>query len=213
MHRRVRLVAAFAAIMVCAFARRAPADMVAEQRARLPPPVDPSVCGDSVEGDWLSHDFDTRWNEWTLFTLRVRRKPGSDTDLIVDIGNRSWDGTPSDSEPPARCTPGLKHWNVTMTGTGVAHPDGRIQIDATSYRIEHIYCERWAAYNLDHFSGRIDPQLQEFQSVNNDGGRSVNQPTVFRRVRCLEPPAAPHVAVAPPPFYPQSWQRGCSVGW
>jgi hypothetical protein len=80
-------------------------------------------------------------------------------------------------------------------------------------RSEHVYCERWAAYNLDHFTGRIDTELQEFQSVNNDGGRAVNEPKVFRRVRCLEPPMAPHVAIAPPPFYPTSWQRGCSVGW
>jgi len=212
--RRTRL---FAAVIVgcgvLAVAGRAPADMVSEQRARLPPPVDASVCSDDVEGDWVSHDYDTRWSEWTMFSLRVRRKPGSTRELIVDLANRSWDGTPASSEPPTNCTRGLKHWNVTMTGRGETFPDGRIEIWATSYRIEHIYCDRWGSYNLDHFTGRIDRAIQEFQSVNNDGGRSVNQPTVFRRVRCLEPPPAPHVVVTPPPFYPSRRAAGCSVGW
>ena len=29
-------------------------------------------------------------------------------------------------------------------------------------------------YNLDNFSGEIDPEIQEFQSLNNDGGRDVD---------------------------------------
>lgn len=211
--RTTRIAAVVLAGTVLAVAGRAPADMVSEQRARLPPPVDPSVCSDDVEGDWLSHDFDTRWDEWSMFSLRLRRKPGSTRELIVDIGNHSWDGTPASSEPPARCTPGLKHWNVVMTGRGEVFPDGRIEIWATSYRIEHVFCDRWARYNLDHFTGRIDAALQEFQSVNNDGGRSVNEPTVFRRVRCLEPLPIPHVAVTPPPFYPARRSAGCSIGW
>ena len=213
MSRRTRLWTAIVlAGAVLLVSRPAPADMVSEQRARLPPPVDPEACTDPVEGDWLSHDFDTRWSEWSMFSLHVRRKVGSPSELVVDIANHSWDGTPASSEPPARCTPGLKHWNVTMTGRGETFPDGRIEIWATSYQIQHVFCDRWGSYNLDHFTGRIDPVIQEFQSVNNDGGRSVNQPTVFRRVRCLEPPLAPHVTVTPPPFYPAR-SRGCSVGW
>ncbi len=212
MSRRTRVLAAFVvAGAVLSVAGKAPADIVAEQRARLPPPVDPSVCTDSVEGDWLSHAYDARWGEWSMFSLRVRRKPGSASELIVDIANHSWDGTPATPEPPAACTAGLKHWNVTMTGRGETFPDGRIEIWATSYRIEHIYCDRWDRYNLDHFTGRIDAALQEFQSVNNDGGRSVNDPTVFRRVRCLEPPPNPHVAVTPPPFYPARRSSGCAA--
>jgi hypothetical protein len=45
--------------------------------------------------------------------------------------------------------------------------------------------------------------------VNNDGGRAINDPTVFRRVRCYEPPAVPHPVVAPPAFRPPS-RSGCS---
>ena len=54
-------------------------------------------------------------------------------------------------------------------------------------------------YNLDNFTGTIDPEIQEFQSVNNDGGISVNEPNVFRRIRCFEGPA-PTDDVEPPPF-------------
>jgi hypothetical protein len=41
-------------------------------------------------------------------------------------------------------------------------------------------------YRPDHFTGTIDPAIQEFQSVNNDGGRAVNDPMVFRRIACGE---------------------------
>ena len=51
-------------------------------------------------------------------------------------------------------------------------------------------------------SGRIDPEIQEFRSVNNDGGPAVNVPQVFRRIRCFPPQSNPHVTVDPPPFQP-----------
>jgi hypothetical protein len=41
-------------------------------------------------------------------------------------------------------------------------------------------------YHPDHFTGTIDPQREEFQSVNNDGGRAVNDPMVFRRIGCVD---------------------------
>jgi hypothetical protein len=65
-------------------------------------------------------------------------------------------------------------------------------------------------YNLDRFSGVIDHEIEEFQSVNNDGGRYVNVPTVFRRVSCDDTKdIKPRVSVEPPPFYPPKEDRGC----
>jgi hypothetical protein len=190
-------------------------DMVEEQRARLPPPVDPARCGDTIEGVWVSHSWDPRWHEWSIFTLDVRRKQGSADAFEGTLTNRSWDGTPDEPEPPATCTPGVKHWTVWQYVEGRTHPDGRIEVHARSWRIERVYCDRWATYNLDHLSGSIDPELQEFQSVNNDGDRAVNDPVVFRRVRCPDAsPRQPHVDVSPPPFYPARASRGlCAVGW
>jgi hypothetical protein len=52
----------------------------------------------------------------------------------------------------------------------------------------------------------------EFQSVNNDGGRAVNDPVVFRRVQCNDGEhldSEPRIAVAPPPFYPPEDEGGC----
>ncbi|MEZ4407613.1 MAG: hypothetical protein R3A52_14210 [Polyangiales bacterium] len=47
--------------------------------------------------------------------------------------------------------------------------------------------------------------------MNNDGGRSINDPTVFRRIRCYEPEVQPHPVVRPPAFQPPSRNRwGCS---
>jgi hypothetical protein len=45
--------------------------------------------------------------------------------------------------------------------------------------------------------------------LNNDGGRAVNSPTVFRRGRCLEEPPPPGVKATPPPFEPPRRLFGC----
>jgi len=65
-------------------------------------------------------------------------------------------------------------------------------------------------YNLDHFEGTIDPELQEFQSLNNDGGVHVNFPIVFRRIDCLSGNEAA-MTVEPPPFQPPANGLGCSL--
>jgi hypothetical protein len=183
---------------------------VEEQRARLPPPAS---CPDSVEGVWMSHKWDPRFDDWYVFTLRIRRTaPGAAT-LTGDIQAHYWNGTPQDQQPPP-CTPGMHHQIVYMTAMGTAAPNGRIEFWGTQWRPDQALCgppPRPGQYNLDHFSGTIDPAILEFQSVNNDGGRSINDPTVFRRVRCLDQPAlAPHLNVAPPPFAPpRRTSAGC----
>ena len=60
----------------------------------------------------------------------------------------------------------------------------RVDFRGTSYRFTQVRCSRWSRYNLDDFSGEINAAIQEFQSVNNDGGRDRDEPYVFRRVQC-----------------------------
>lgn len=181
---------------------------IEEQRARLPPPA---TCADGVEGVWLSHTYNPTYSDWYMFTLRIRRKAAGSKELVGEIESHSWNGSQEDTEPPA-CRIGLDHWTVFMPAEGT-EVNGLVHFGGTSWRVKDAFCGTAptpGTYNLDHFSGQIDPAIQEFQSVNNDGGRSVNDPTVFRRIGCLEPPPVPHVQVAPPPFYPSMRTGGCS---
>lgn len=181
---------------------------VQEQRQRLPPPA---FCTDPVAGIWMSHKFSPEYADWYIFTLKIERKPGSTTELVGEIESHSWSGSATDEEPPP-CRIGLDHWTVLMTAKGHAKPDGNILFGGTSWRPVQAYCGQSPGrgqYNLDNFSGIIDPKIQEFQSVNNDGGRMVNDPMVFRRVRCLDPSPRAQKEVKPPPFYSKS-KGGCS---
>ncbi|MEM9190684.1 MAG: hypothetical protein AAGF12_15975 [Myxococcota bacterium] len=207
MFRRALVLCAAAGIGITIFPQRAPAT-IAEQRARLPPPAE---CTDPVAGVWKSHQHDPTWGDWYIFTLNIQRVAGDDHALTGTIQAHSWSGGPDDEEPPA-CRPGLSHWTVMMTATGTHQDDHRIHFGGTSWSPENAFCGAAPGpgqYNLDQFNGQIDPALQEFQSVNNDGGRAVNVPTVFRRVSCHEAPPAPHVNPVPPPFFPK--RSGCSL--
>jgi hypothetical protein len=179
---------------------------IAEQRARLPPPA---TCDDPVVGIWRSHQFHEHWQEWGVFTLEIRRDPDDPNALQGVITNRSWYAGPEQTEP-GTCQ-GQLDYHVTMPAAG-SFADGRVQFHGTSWRLDQVFCGSSAgfAYNLDRFSGTIDPDLQEFQSVNNDGGRYIDVPTVFRRVECFEEGPAPSIQVQPPPFVPQMDGPGCS---
>ncbi|MBI5514859.1 MAG: hypothetical protein HY909_13875 [Deltaproteobacteria bacterium] len=180
---------------------------IEEQRARLPPPA---TCEDPVTGVWRSHRYNPRFGDWMIFTLTVRRAATDPASLVGSIEAHSWSGGPTQSEPPP-CGPGVLHWTVEMTALGrFDAPRRQIEFWGTRWWVRERQCRGWPSYNLDHFTGTIDPRIQEFQSVNNDGGRSVNEPTVFRRVRCLEDLGAPHPAVTPPPFRPPPRRGGCS---
>jgi len=181
---------------------------VAEQRARLPPPAD---CEDSVEGVWRSHKFSPRHHDWHVQTLYIRRVKGSETDLQGKITAEVWYGG-REQEQPGPCR-GLTHYQVTMGAKGTV-VDGEIRFWGETLKLDRVMCGRYRGYNKDHFSGKIDFDIQEFQSVNNDGGRAVNDPTVFRRIRCWDsaeqegPP--PQINVTPPAFYPERRTGGCS---
>ncbi len=202
----VRAAALAAVLAVLFIPSRAPAT-VQEQRERLPPAA--TDCDDPVAGVWKSHKYDPRFGDWYIFTLNIERVEGDPERLTGNIQAHAWTGTPEEEEPPP-CRPGLWHWTVRMTAEGRVTPEGQIEFWGTSWQPENAFCGRMIGqgeYNLDHFSGLIDPEIMEFQSVNNDGGRSVNDPTVFRRISCGTEPPNPHINPVPPPFFPDS---GCS---
>lgn len=196
---------------VVLFAANAPAS-IEEQRARLPPPA---TCEDPVEGEWRGKKYEPRWGDWFSVVLEVHRaSPGSNI-LTGKITASVWYASPQDVEPP-RCTPRVqRHYTVEMPGSGTVNGHA-IRFGASTYRVVGIYCGTMEGYNPDNFSGVIDPSIQEFQSVNNDGGRAVNSPMVFRRVRCFQAGERaqranlPAVIVAPP-LMPPGRSRGCSM--
>ncbi|MCC6878091.1 MAG: hypothetical protein IT378_27510 [Sandaracinaceae bacterium] len=200
------------AVAWLAFPRPAPAT-IAEQRARLPPAAE--CGGEIVAGVWRSHKYDPRYSDWTVFTLNIRRVPGAPAQLTGTIVNHSWDGGPELQEPPPCAQSIGTEWIVSMDARGSVTNETSIQFGGIGrWRIDEVRCRRgpWG-YNLDNFTGVIDPAILEFQSVNNDGGRSVNDPMVFRRIRCPpeEHAQAPSVNPRPPAFYPELGRGGCSA--
>ena len=183
---------------------------IAEQRARLPPPA---ACKDPVAGVWQSHSFNEMYQEWGRFTLTIRRtEPGAPT-LEGTIVNESWYG-PKTESIRGPCV-GRLQYLVSMDAEG-SFADGKVEFHGLTWKMEEELCavDLGFGYNLDRFSGTIDYDLQEFQSINNDGGRYIDVPTVFRRVSCddHEDDLPPRVTMAPPPFYPpEEEERGCGL--
>jgi hypothetical protein len=200
-----------ALLLAIALAPRGAPATVAEQRARLPPPAD---CQDPVAGVWKSHSWDNAHLDWTIFTLEVKRVEPGGPALVGAITNHTWIGKPEESQPGV-CR-NLLRYLVSMDARGTV-VGGEIEFGGIGeWHLDEVLCGDWGSmgYNLDNFSGTIDPELHEFQSVNNDGGRAVNDPTVFRRVACLDgdEPPVPKIAVTAPPFYPPGEEAsGCGV--
>jgi len=189
--------------------RRAPGT-VAEQRARLPPAA---TCQEEVEGVWKSHSYNPRFGDWEEFTLEVHKVPGKPGELEGKITNHIWKGGPK-IEQPGQCS-SEQPWRarVVMKAKG-SYEDHEISFYGTEWKIDEVVCGQltWSGYNLDRFTGTVDPQIQEFQSVNNDGGRSVNEPVVFRRIGCFDAegaPPQPTVSVSPPPLFRNRRTGGC----
>jgi hypothetical protein len=178
---------------------------IEEQRARLPPPARPDSCQNPVEGVWRSLRWYPGNRAWYQFTLEVRQRG---TELYGTIEAHSWD-TPPTVQEPGPCRPGLEHWVVVQQAVGRVD-NLRLTFGGTRWAVQSAYCgARPYGYNLDQFRGVIDTNLQEFQSVNNDGGAQIDEPTVFRRIRCFEPESVPHPYVAPPTFQPPRRRWGC----
>ncbi|MDP3274525.1 MAG: hypothetical protein Q8Q09_04970 [Deltaproteobacteria bacterium] len=209
--RGLRSAAVLAVFGVVLFAANAPAS-IEEQRARLPPPA---RCEDPVEGEWRGKKWEPSYQNWFAVTLDVHRASPGSSQLQGTITARVWYATERDVEPP-QCSPRvLRDYTVEMPASGSAQ-GLQIRFGSSQYRVVATHCGRFNSYNPDNFSGTIDAAIQEFQSVNNDGGRAVNDPMVFRRVRCFEPGEraqranTPAVVVAPP-LMPPGRARGCSL--
>ncbi len=185
----------------------APGSTVSEQRALLP---EPAECDDPIIGVWKSHNYNTFQGQWTEFTLEVRRVADDPQTLEGRILNHSWMASDQHPQPPD-CNGFDLRYEVSMPARGSTKS---LEVEfwgVGNWDMDRIHCgsSMGFGYNLDHFSGTIDPEIQEFQSVNNDGGIAVNEPTVFRRIRCFEGPA-PLGDIDPPPFQPPR-SRGCGL--
>ena len=202
--RVVALAGAVACFLGVALVPRSAPATIAEQRARLPPAAE---CDDeAVAGIWRSHTYTPRRREWYVFTLHIRRVTGAPEQLVGRISSHFWRGGPEDEEPPS-CERARYQMTVSFDARGTVRDGVHIHFGGIgAWQVDASPCgARPGGYNLDHFSGTIDPSILEFQSVNNDGGAAVNEPTVFRRIRC--PPTqsaeAPTVHTTPPSFYPE----------
>lgn len=215
--RRLRGPTALAAFVVASMtvSRPAPAGTVAEQRARLPPPA---TCADSIEGVWKSHDFRGHRGVWEIFTLEIRRNDSGGNTLRGTITNEYWLGGERDSEP-GPCE-GLKHAIVSMDAEGKIDGETITFHGVGDWRLDAHLCGGSVSYVLDDFTGTLDLEAQEFQTLANDGIVAINEPTVFRRIDCFEGQPSgskkkgPRVVVRPPAFYPPEEERrgGCMGG-
>jgi hypothetical protein len=202
---RVFVVALLAALIVRV--PDAPAT-VAEQRARLPPAAE---CDSEVAGKWkaliFSDNTGHRWYEWIL---EIKYDPNDKTILTGMIYVDTWSGEP-DSPEPGPCT---HRYKGKMVGSG-SFVDGQVSFGGGPFELTEEVCGSFYGYNPDNFTGKLEPERQEFQSVNNDGGGAVNEPTVFRRIACPEEndgtAVKPTGDLKPPAFYPKkkSSSGGC----
>jgi hypothetical protein len=182
---------------------------VAEQRARLPPAAE---CESDVEGRWRALIYSANTASWYDYRLEVRhvaQKPGASPsdELTGVIYVDTWFGTPEQSEPGA-CI-GRGRYRGKMQGRG-HYRNGEVFFGGGPFELTEIVCgQGMIGYNPDNFTGRLEKERQEFQSVNNDGGAAVNEPTVFRRIGCLDDQPLENPDVAPPPFFPERREGGC----
>jgi hypothetical protein len=194
------IAAAAAALLLTALPAQAPAT-VEEQRARLPPPA--RECPDPVEGTWIGQHQPHTW--WSRYTLTVQRKAPGSPDLTGHIETLAWIGSAQDTTPPP-CTPGGAEVVVDQPASGTW--DGQhITFGASTWTLRETRCGALSGYYPDTFDGDIDPRLNEFQTIREDGHNAAAT-VVFRRVACGPAPATQPLPELPPPTRPPS--AGCA---
>lgn len=222
MRRRTALTLACAAIAATTIDPRALFGSIEDQRARLPPAADSDAgadCSDPAAGVWLGQQYNPRSRSWQRYELHVQRSSPGSNELTGEVRVHFWSGWHSHSTPLMDCSRPHLSAEVIQRATGTF--DGaQLAFGGHDWRVSRIFCQppgTRVLYNPDHFSGALDTTTQEFQSVNNDGGSAVNEPVVFRRVRCPESSgqrAVVVVAPSVPPVVPRAEGRrslfGCS---
>lgn len=175
---------------------------VAEQRARLPPAAE---CQSPIAGRWKALVYSHTTSSWYQRTLELHQDEADPTRLIGVQYVEYWAGPVTEPEPPATC---IRHQRGKMTGRGTFIND-EVAFYSDEYELVEIICGGRGGYNPDNFTGRLDRELQEFQAINNDGGTSVNEPTLFRRIACLDDGVRQERTVEPPAFFPKRRTGGC----
>jgi hypothetical protein len=154
------------------------------QRGRLPGGM---ACDDPASGVWVSTKYLPATSNWYVFTLKIHR---SGRALRGTVLSRFWLGSPWDSSPPQCDQGGIPplHAVVSMAGSGSI--DGpQMVFGGTSITNVQKVCPSWRSvphYAVDTFTGTLDLERGEFQSVGNDGGRMRDVPLLFRRIACAE---------------------------
>jgi hypothetical protein len=185
---------------------------IEEQRQRLPPPAE--ACGDDpITGVWQAHVYYAHVQQWYMTRIEIERDAAdpSGERLVGSIYSEFWDGGPELSQPPACGGPGQRS-AVHERATGRARAL-QLEVDAIDWKDAEVCGPTSFGYLLDHFSGSVDVERMEFQSLlNAEAPEWQDVPTVFRRVRCSNelPPSEPKIAVAPPPYQPAE-REGCGL--
>ncbi len=170
-------------------------DLDAFQRERLALPPDqllPAVveCPDPVVGTWVSREHYPEYGDWYRFALHVRRDARDPGRLVGSIGARSWAGA-SDLRLPEGCAADADRgqafdWTVRMPATGEIAGD-IVSFGGRSVQAEGTRCGPTfvpSRYMLDQFTGVLVEGGRYLRASNNDGGRSVDDPHLFRRISC-----------------------------
>ncbi|MFO0561565.1 MAG: hypothetical protein U0269_26375 [Polyangiales bacterium] len=181
---------------------------IEDQRARLPPAAEQDAgadCSDPAAGTWLGQQYNQRSRSWQRYELTIRRASAGSTALVGEVRVHFWNGWYSHSTPQTDCSRPHLAAEVVQNATGTINGLD-LSFGGNDWRTSRVFCQppgTRVAYNPDHFTGTINVAIQEFQSVNNDGGSAVNEPVVFRRIRCAESAAQPRVVVVPPVEIPR----------
>ncbi|HVY48820.1 MAG TPA: hypothetical protein VHB21_23185 [Minicystis sp.] len=140
------------------------------------------TCADPAAGTWTSNpQYYPDYGDWYVFTLHVARAAGSGA-LTGTMEAQAWAGGPDAAAQPD-C--GGEPLNTRVVEPAKGSVDGaRFAFDASSWSLHGAACPGGLpmGYNPDHFTGLIDGGV--LRSVNNDGGRSVDDPVAFAHTAC-----------------------------
>jgi hypothetical protein len=140
------------------------------------------VCRDPLLGTWVSvPKFSRLYQDWHVMTLHVT--PGETTGSVTGtVQAHVWNGGAQDILP-GPCADNGYNYEVSMPAVGRRGADGSLRFDAGEWQLDNTTCNgaHWG-YNPDHFTGVFDGRA--IRTLNNDGGRSVNDPFGFERISC-----------------------------